>query len=282
MKKDNVSYTLRCFFLMIISIFILGNTNAQKADSTSVYKLNYWIDIPVSVSLSYTNYLGLEAVYQKTRLDSTSITLLNSKDINRFDRAATKQNPNYMDKANTISDYGFALSFVFPFFLFTDKDIRQDWGNISLLYLETIVISTNIYSWGAANNFDRNRPLMYNPDVDFSMKQEEKMNISFYSGHVSTVATASFFTAKVLVDYHPEWEQRKKIIAYSVAVIPPAFVGYFRFKAMKHFPTDIITGFVIGSSIGILVPHLHLRKDKLPSNIQISSTYNGICLSMKF
>ena len=37
----------------------------------------------------------------------------------------------------------------------------------------------------------------------------------------------------------------------------PAVTGYLRFKAGKHFPTDIIVGYGVGATIGYLVPELH-------------------------
>jgi len=47
---------------------------------------------------------------------------------------------------------------------------------------------------------------------------------SFFSGHTSTTA----------------------------ALIPPAFVGYHRYRGLKHFPTDIAFGTTIGAAVGIL------------------------------
>ena len=53
---------------------------------------------------------------------------------------------------------------------------------------------------------------------------------------------------------------------YCAALIPPAIVGYYRYKAMRHFPTDIMVGMAVGATVGILVPHLHKTK-KQDSNL---------------
>ncbi len=58
----------------------------------------------------------------------------------------------------------------------------------------------------------------------------------------------------------------KKFWLYGAALIPPVTVGYLRIKAMRHFPTDVITGLAVGAAVGILVPHLHKTKKKPKSN----------------
>ena len=67
--------------------------------------------------------------------------------------------------------------------------------------------------------------------------------------------------AKVYNDYHPELGN-KKFLVYSIAVIPPVFTGLFRYKGMKHFPTDVLAGAAVGSFTGWLIPRLHDNKSK--------------------
>ena len=62
--------------------------------------------------------------------------------------------------------------------------------------------------------------------------------------------------AKVISDYHPELG-RKKWLVFAAAIIPPAIVGWYRIRALKHFPTDVLLGYLVGAAVGILVPELH-------------------------
>jgi len=87
--------------------------------------------------------------------------------------------------------------------------------------------------------------------------------------------------AKVYCDYHPELGP-KKFIVYAIASIPPAFTGYYRYKGMKHFPTDVITGFAVGATTGILVHHLHKRKGSNLSIIPVTGRYSGLAMTLKF
>ena len=76
---------------------------------------------------------------------------------------------------------------------------------------------------------------------------------------------------------------KKKFIFYGLALIPPAFTGFYRYKGMKHFPTDVITGIAVGAATGILVPHLHKRRDhKNLTLIPVTGRYMGLAMSLKF
>jgi membrane-associated phospholipid phosphatase len=168
-----------------------------------------------------------------------------------------------------------------PFFLFLDKKIRQDWDDVLLLYLQTQAIVGNLYSWGSVVWVDRIRPLVYNPDVPWEERAGPRTKNAFYSGHTSMTTSASFFTAKVYCDYHPELG-RKKYLIYSLAMVPSMTTAFFRYKGLKHFPTDVLTGMVVGASAGILIPHLH---KKMKSNLVLApfgGKVNGLALSYKF
>jgi len=59
--------------------------------------------------------------------------------------------------------------------------------------------------------------------------------------------------------------------------LPPAYVGYLRYRGLKHFPTDILMGYIIGAGSGILIPHLHKKKgDKLNVSLIYDQSTIGI------
>jgi membrane-associated phospholipid phosphatase len=162
-----------------------------------------------------------------------------------------------------------------------DKRIRQDWGDVILLYLETQAIVGNLHTWGCVVHVDRIRPLAYNPDVPWDEKTGKRTKNAFYSGHTSMSASASFFAAKVYCDYHPELGNRKYMV-YSLALVPPALTGFFRYKGLKHFPTDVLTGILVGAGTGILVPHLHKITPANLSIIPFAGQVNGLAMSYRF
>ena len=274
-----------CFIFkkIFLPIFIPCTLYAGGQDSlkNSIYSVVYHIDIPVTAVAAATNYWGLRIVDQKPRLDSLTIINLDANDINRFDRSATRQDAGYTQTAQRISDFGMYGSYTLPLLLLADKKIRKDWAPLLLLFLETQAIVGNLFSFGAAIHIDRIRPLVYHPDVSYSDKTYKRNKNSFYSGHTSSSASASFFVAKVYCDYHPDLGN-KKYIFYSIALIPPVFTGIYRYKGMKHFPTDVITGLVIGASTGILIPHIHKKNRSNISIVPFAGQVNGLALSLKF
>jgi len=270
-------------FIYLLSV--LFNLDAAERDSLSlkqkVYTVNYRIDIPITAVAIATSLWGLSIVNNKTPLDSLTIIGLDANDINQFDRSAAWQDAEFAPTARRISDFSMAFSHTLPFLLLIDKKIRQDWGDVLLLFFETHAIVGNLYSWGSVIHIDRIRPLAYNPDVPWEERTATRTKNAFYSGHTSTSASASFFAAKVYCDYHPELGNRKYLI-YSLAVVPPVFTGIFRYKGLKHFPTDVITGVLVGASMGVLIPHLHKKTGPNLSIVPFAGQVNGLAMSYRF
>ena len=130
--------------------------------------------------------------------------------------------------------------------------------------------------------YDRNRPLAYSTEIPMTDKMGTGTRNSFFSGHTSTTATASFFMAKVYSDFHPEIEN-KKYLLYAAALVPPAIVGLYRYKALKHYPTDVLMGIAVGAASGILVPHFHKKRKRMGnfSFVPFGGEVSGLYLSYR-
>ena len=279
--RNRMFFRGKCLLsLCMCSIFF--NLHGQKKDSLKhrVYTIKLQIDLPVTTVAMATASWGWNIVNSKSPLDSLTIVGLDPNNINRFDRSATMQDVEFAPTARIISDVGLLGANVLPMLLLADKKIRQDWGPLLLLFLETQAATGNLYSWGSSVHIDRIRPLVYNPDVPWAERAGVRTQNAYYSGHTSVSASASFFTAKVYCDYHPELGN-KKYLVYSLALIPPVFTGYFRYKAMKHFPTDVITGVIVGAGTGILIPYLHKITGPNLSVMPFGGQFNGLALSLR-
>jgi membrane-associated phospholipid phosphatase len=271
--------------IIILLFSVITGSYAEDRDSLKVnrkvYNMNYKIDIPLTAVAMATDYWGFVTVDNKLPLDSLTIINLDAGNINWLDRSATRQDAEFAHGSRKISDVTLAFSLTLPFFLFTDKTIRQDWGDLILLYLETEAIVGNLYSWACVVHVDRIRPLVYNPEVAWEERAGTRTRNAFYSGHTSHSASASFFAAKVFCDYHPELGNRKYLF-YGLAAIPPVVTGYFRYKGLKHFPTDVMTGLVVGATTGILVPYLHKRTGPNLTVVPFAGQMNGLALTYRF
>ena len=245
------------FFLLLL--FVSASCFA-KQDSTKVkynpYKINYFVDIPITVTGLLGSKYGTDYLRGREPKSSINISNLNPKDIGWLDRGATKQNYSEAENYLSISDYFLRFGFFGPFLMYIDPKVRDLGLNFALLHAESQAINSSIYL-AASVPIPRLRPFMYNPNVSAEIKHGRNTTNSFFSGHVSTAATATFFMVKVYYDLHPK--AKNKFLFYGLATIPPAYTGYLRYKGSKHFPTDILTGFAVGVLTGILIPELHKR-----------------------
>jgi hypothetical protein len=165
------------------------------------------------------------------------------------------------------SDVGLSLAATWPFFV--DALITAWWyrgsrdvaEQMSLIGLETLAVSGAIQ--GVTNTLvSRERP--YGPNCGKSLRADSidcdgnTHYRSFFSGH-----SAFSFTAAGLICFeHMDlkllggpWDALSCAGAYGVA----ATTATFRVTGAEHYPTDVITGALVGSLVGWGIPALHMR-----------------------
>ena len=266
-------------FLFVV-VCVLGQSPGQKMyafaaanpDSTHrPYTLNYKIDIPITAVTIFGNFYGLKLLKRNFGIDDPDeIYNLDPGNVPKFDRSALSLNSSFFAEAHDISDIGLNVSTVLPVLLFLDKDMRADWLQLTFLYLESQFVFANVYIWGGPHASKRYRPFVYYSEIPIQERRGDFRKNSFFSGHASFTGVASFFMASTYSMYHKDVS---KLLLYSLATVPPVFVSYFRYRAGKHFPSDVIVGTVIGAIGGIIVPYLHRSNKKRPDK---SWTFNPI------
>ena len=78
---------------------------------------------------------------------------------------------------------------------------------------------------------------------------------SFYSSHTAFAFASAVFLSTTYDEYFPESRWRGWI--WAVSLTGASTVGYLRYAAGEHFPTDILAGALLGAATGYLVPVLH-------------------------
>ena len=141
-----------------------------------------------------------------------------------------------------------------PLLLLTDKNVRDHGLQTGILYFETVVVASVGVNL-SKGLFSRPRPYVYNQSVPESEKQKNDATNSFFSGHTAMSAAGTFFAAKIFCDTHTD--SKWKPAAWIGAAAIPIATGFYRYRAGKHFPTDIIAGYCWGALSGILIPQLH-------------------------
>jgi len=277
------TYQIKSVVFAFLCICTVNQVYAQSSASDSSfhpYHVNYWATGSILGVGALANYLGIGKILNKEEVSQLEILALNRGIINDIDSWALKQDPTDRNTFENYSDYTLISSVVLPVFLIFDKKIKRDWADMLLIYLETMSITTNIFEWSFLGPTFQNRlrPVTYYDQLTYDEKKSGNNRNSFYSGHVASVAASTFFMVKVYSDYNPEIGKNKYLL-YGAALIPPLVLGYFRMKALKHFPSDIIVGIGVGALCGILIPEFHrLQGKNISMGLYTSSEVTGIAI----
>jgi len=210
------------------------------------------------------NYLYLKVQDDINYLSEEELKNLNSSKINSFDRGATDNwSPKLSETSSLIKN-----SLKYTPILFSIPYIKnKSWNNIftlGLIYAEGYFVTI-----GASRStkiiVQRKRPYLYNTatipeDEKNLLSQDYNSYLSFFSGHTAISFYSATFISKAYYDIYGlnEWFYLFSTLSYSAAGI----VGYLRIESGKHFPSDVITGALIGSIFGYIVPELHKKKNQ--------------------
>ena len=188
---------------------------------------------------------------------SSTIDQINALDRNTiklFDRNATY---NWNKTAARWSDGIMIGTGVLPLLFLADKRSRKDFAKVSTIYAEIFLVNVGLTNL-TKELVKRKRPYSYNPNVSMEEKLKKDAQHSFFSGHVSLTSAMTFGFAQMYQDYFPN-SPAKPGVWFAAAVVP-LITAILRNRAGKHYWSDVMVGYLVGASVGILIPRLHLRK----------------------
>lgn len=212
------------------------------------------------------------------KLSEADILVLDPGNVYWFDRTATR---NYSIRAHKQSDYTLNLLMVAPAAIAT-AEVHQAGIEKSLvyggMYVETFLLTNGVKDL-TKDLVQRTRPVFYNVDLSITERtaiaNEGDARTSFYSGHTAVAFSSAVFLAST----HDEIFDApiRSTIIWSGALGLATTTGYLRYKAGKHFPSDILAGAVIGSAMGYWVPKMHMKSSKsltiFPSQHGLGAVY---------
>ena len=265
-KMSNSRFTL--FSLVACSVTVIALVNPAYSQSSvsdssfHPYHVNYWVTGGNIIAGGVLEVIGLPLM-TKSQISVVELENLDRKDIKSIDSWALNFDPSKRADYVRLSTQLGVVGAILPALTLLDRNVRRDWIDIVLMYAQTQAITNNLYLYSpfGPSFIDRFRPATYYDALPIAERENATNRSSFYSGHAAGIAAASFFTAKVFCDYHPELGGEKYLV-YAAAAIPPLLMSYFRLRALAHFPTDLITGIGVGALCGILVPELHRVQNK--------------------
>jgi membrane-associated phospholipid phosphatase len=232
----------------VVSVSAEGAAKAPQDREVKqiVYKVNPWGTIGSSLVMTAGNVLAISNIlHAKKEISEAEIAALRPELLSHFDRWAVEQDPTGRDKWFKFSDVALPATLASTFTIFLDRNIRKDWAKILMMFYQTQAVTFTTYNYSPLGPSFQNRlrPIVYYPDFDPSQRLRGGNRNSLFSGHVANAAAGTFFAVKVYTDYHPEI-RGKRFLLYSLASVPPLLVGYARVKALAHFPSDVVLGYV--------------------------------------
>lgn len=255
MKK--ILFPLFLVFAISFSAFSQTYSTAGDKEFESPYKTSWAVDGPlVGVGVGL-NVLGVKLIQEKESLTVAEMNALSKDDVPAIDRFIAG---NYSTRADEVSYYPFYGSFAVPFvMILADGNMRSNAGQLSVMFVESMATTGALFTI-TAGLVDRPRPLAYNTSVPEDERREGGAQRAFFAGHTAATASATFFAAKIYSDFYPD--SAAKPYVWTAAALVPAYVGYLRAEAGKHFLTDNIVGYAVGAASGILIPELHKKRDR--------------------
>ncbi len=232
-------------------------------------------DIGLSISSGLVLAGGLYVKYNVTPPQWSEVAHITASEVNGFDRLVF----DLPDRNRILlSDIAVGGLFVLPASLLFLPEAREDIFPLAVVFYQTATftygLTTLVKGWTG-----RYRPYVYDATLTREERTSRDAGEAFFSGHTSSAAAMAFASASTLTAYvdSPLWDK----VIWGVAVTIPAYTGYLRMVSRKHFPTDVITGYAVGASIGLLIPHLHRVKDK-NKNLTIDTQGNMFTLRYAF
>jgi len=211
-------------------------------------------------------------------LTPDDVAALDPADINGFDRPATTR---WSVVSGNVSD-AVLVATVGASVITTIATARGPSAptTIGVMFGETILVGNGV-SQLMKTAIRRVRPYVYNddPDIPFEKKLTKTARQSFPSGHAVNAFASAVFLSTVFAKLHPTSPARPWIWGGSLAAA--SAVGFLRYDAGKHFPTDVLAGAAIGGVLGWGIPKMH-ESDRVRVAIAPGADGTVVGLSLQF
>lgn len=274
MKKNIFTAVLLC--ILSINLFAEGNLSKLFGNS-EVFKLDPVTDgllLGTGLTLSGTAILFDKVI--KIKDTSFDGNLFDKNDVNPFDRVF--MNP-YSDSLHLVATGLVVVELLSPAILAATS--TNEWFTIGTMYAEAFLLSYGIKDTVKAL-VNRPRPYMYSEGYPQKKVDDGDWCKSWPSGHTTNAFLGAGFTSYVFCKYFPDSPWRFAVIGGTYALA--AATGILRIASGNHFLTDVLTGAIIGTACGILVPAIHYangRSAGKSSKSSIQASPLGVSFSVK-
>lgn len=232
--------------LLFVLLFCLIFSISFAENSEPIFKLDLETDGVFFVGAAALNISAY--LFEDTDVPLGNATY-NLDDVPGFDRWAATSYSKGLDITGDIFQYASAL---LPAVLLTVP--KNNWLTIGVMYVESFAWAFGLKNLAKAF-VTRARPFMYFDDYPQEYVDDSDYVNSFCSGHTAIAFNGATFASYVFSKYNPDsvWKLPVIIGSYTLATT----TAIFRMASGNHFLSDVLTGALIGSATGFLVPFFH-------------------------
>jgi membrane-associated phospholipid phosphatase len=223
----------------------------------SPYEVDWLLDIPLTLT---AGALGIAPTLAGEIGGPACGAACDPTAVNRLDRGVVGNRSGAADTASTWIPYAGFVVLLATKTLDTMKEKPPDgfYGFAVDLAVFFEVQAVNL----ALNNavkyaVRRPRPYAYDRGTPVAKRTATEASLSFWSLHTSQMFAGAAATSYTYMLRHPgHW---MVVPTWIVSCGLGATVAYLRVRSGNHFWTDVAAGAAVGTSLGLLIPWLHLR-----------------------
>lgn len=234
----------------------------------------YNVDLPAEAAItagSFGLYLMVDLLVKPSLEGDTSCrhplgNQCNPADLSSFDRYAVGKSSQAW---TTFGDVALVTSILLPALYLglesltlPTKEPWGDWARDLLVVSEAIALTAGMDTV-LKFAFRRPRPSRYLPVEQSAANFDAELSLP--SGHVAMVTAATTALTTTIFFRHPE--SKVRYFALTAGILLSTMTAISRVESGWHFPTDVITGMVVGGFAGFMVPYLHRKSSKLRPSV---------------
>jgi membrane-associated phospholipid phosphatase len=233
---------------------------SESALTVGFFGLYFMVDVLVKPS-----YASSSACLHKT-----AGGFCDPADLSGFDRYAIGKDSKPW---KTFSDVALISSLIIPVLYLGLESLvlpsDEPWGDFFsdfIVMAESIALSASVDTV-LKFAFRRPRPVDYtSAGVNGNMETQ----LSLPSGHAALVSAATTVLTTTIFLRHPDSKVRYVVLVAGIAA--SLLTAFARVQAGEHFPTDAITGLVVGGVAGFAVPYLHRKRSPIMPSVAYDPT----------
>lgn len=154
-----------------------------------------------------------------------------------------------------------------------DGDKRQWFDDVAPVLEASLIVG--LINQTAKFVVGRSRPLVRFGDPTRPPTTDD--HTSFFSGHTALVFAETFAAGTVA----NRRDYKLAPVIWASGLTLGVATAYLRIAADKHYLTDVVSGAIIGSAIGLITPRV-FHADVLGKDVVVTPTGNGLALSGTF